>query len=311
MKIFRTSRRHFLKTIVAAPFVATTFGSKVEMFGKESVQNTGFPECACSSVNYASLSLEDACKRIGSLGFDAIDIWDSIEGYLRCSHLSEVAETLGADGLSELLDRNKLKLCGFTVYSNNYSRYAKLLGQCGGGIAVRSSRPRKDDSLSRDMKKFMEELKPELELCDQYDSYLAIENHGGDLLLNRLDSLKAFVELNRNKRLGIALAPHHIQNNGESVAEAVRICGEQLLFVYFWTNEENERQMPGLGATDVSDWFQALRDIRYSRYITPFMHQEPLPDRMDELHRQSMNSLRRTWDQVLRSPAADVPKKKQ
>ena len=63
------------------------------------------------------------------------------------------------------------------------------------------------------MKQFLESLKPELELAEKYDSYLAIENHSGNSLLNFVDSIKAFTDLNRHPRLGIALAPYHIQRN--------------------------------------------------------------------------------------------------
>ena len=45
-------------------------------------------------------------------------------------------------------------------------------------------------------------------------------NHA-DSLLNSKDSFKAFVELNRNPRLGIALAPYHLQAAGISVEDVI------------------------------------------------------------------------------------------
>ena len=144
----------------------------------------------------------------------------------------------------------------------------------------------------------MEELKPSLALCEEHNTYLAIENHSGGSLLDKIDTLKAFVDLNRHERLGIALAPYHLMHHGESVAEAIRVCGSQLLFIYFWTNEPGEKQMPGVGETDVSDWFRALKDIGYSRYLNPFMHQEPEPDRMSELHRISRRYLDKTYESL-------------
>ncbi|MDR2763135.1 MAG: sugar phosphate isomerase/epimerase [Planctomycetaceae bacterium] len=246
----------------------------------------------CSSVNYASLSLEEACRRISELGYESIDIWDAIPPWLKCPHLQYAAETLKADGLKKLLEKYRLKLCGFTVYSAGYAKYAEFLGQCGGGISIQGSRAPTTNSLTADMKKFMEELKPAIELCEKHNFYLLIENHSGRVLLNKLDSFKAFVDLNVSDRIGIALAPHHILVNNESVVEAIRICGERLRFIYMWSNEKGEQQMPGVGKVDMKDWIIALNEIGYSRALTPFMHHEPLPNRMDELHRQSLKYLR-------------------
>ena len=57
------------------------------------------------------------------------------------------------------------------------------------------------------MKLFLESLKPELELAEKHNCTLAIENHSGKSLLNKLDSFRAFTDLNQHPRLGIALAP--------------------------------------------------------------------------------------------------------
>ena len=81
------------------------------------------------------------------------------------------------------------------------------------------------------MKTFFEQLKPHVELAEKYDSYLAIENHA-DCLLNSHDSFKAFVELNTNKRVGIALAPYHLQAAGISAADVMATLGTQLFFLY-------------------------------------------------------------------------------
>ena len=287
----RESRRTFLKQAVTTGLLASL---PMPILRAAEQKPAKKPLYSCSSINFTSLSLEKACERIAELGYDAIDIW----GYLGCQHLKQVADDLKSEGLKALLEKHRLKLGSFSVYGAGYAPYAKLLGQCGGGVAIRGSRPRGQNSVTDDMKKFMEELKPELELCEENDSYLAIENHGGGDLLNKIDTLKAFVDLNKNKRLGIALAPYHVMNNGESVADAVRICGSQLLFIYFWTNEADEKQMPGVGQTDVSHWFRALNDIGYSRYLNPFMHHEPEPDRMSELHRISRQYLDKTFESL-------------
>ena len=228
-----------------------------------------------SSIHFMSLPIEQACERIARLGFEAIDIWSAHEG---CPHLDDVAERLGPDGLVELLAKHDLELFAFSVYRGGYARYAELLGKAGGGVAIQGSgAPCGPAELTARMRGFIESLKPLVDLAEQHDSYLAIENHG-NALLDSLDSLEAFVEINTSPRLGVALAPYHIQRLGASVPEAIRICGKQLLFFYAWQDAPDAKQLPGIGPTDMAPWLEALADVRYRGYVNPFMHGHPEPD---------------------------------
>jgi len=230
-----------------------------------------------SSIHFMQLSIEQACERIAKLGFEAIDIWSAHEG---CPHLDDVAKRLEPEGLKKLLAKHKLKLFAFSVYRGGYASYAELLGKAGGGVAVQGSTgPCKPDELTARMRQFIESLKPLVELAEKYNSYLAIENHG-NALLNSLDSFKAFVDINTSPRLGIALAPYHLQTLKASVPEAIRICGKQLFFFYAWQHYPGSKQLPGVGPTDMTPWIRALADIRYRRYVNPFMHGHPEADVM-------------------------------
>ena len=230
-----------------------------------------------SSIHFMQLPIEQACERIAKLGFEAVDIWSAHEG---CPHLDDVADRLGPDGLKKLLTQQNLKLCAFSVYRGGYARYAELLGKVGGGVAIQGSAPPcKPEELTGRMRQFIEGLKPLVELAERYNSYLAIENHGS-ALLDSLDSFQAFVELNTSPRLGIALAPYHLQTIKASVPEAIRICGKQLFFFYAWQRYPESQQLPGVGPTDMTPWIQALAEIRYARYVNPFMHGHPAPDVM-------------------------------
>jgi sugar phosphate isomerase/epimerase len=254
-----------------------------------------------SSIHFKGLPIEQACARIARLGFEAVDIWSAHDD---CPHLDDVAQRLGPQGLRDLLDKHKLKLCAFSVYRGGYARYAGLLGEAGGGVAVRGSAgPCRPPELTARMRQFIEGLKPLLELAEQYDSYLAIENHG-DALLNTLDSLKAFVDANRSPRLGIALAPYHMQGLKASVPEAIRICGRQLLFFYAWQRAGDAQQLPGIGPTDMKTWIEALAQVRYRGYVNPFMHGHPEPDVMAADLATARDYLRNRYAQSLspRSP---------
>lgn len=252
---------------------------------------------SCSSIAFASLPLEQAVERIAGLGFEAIDIWSAFGG---CPHLDDALNKLGPDKLRELLARHKLVLYAFSVYVGGYPRYAELLGKAGGGVAVHGSGGfQKPDDLAGSMKLFLENLKPELELAEKYDSYIAIENHSGSSLLNFLDSIKAFVDLNRHPRLGIALAPYHIQANKESVVEAIRTCGNQLFFFYAWQNAPATGQLPGIGPTDCTPWLAALAEVNFRYPVNPFMHHEPAPDAMAEAMARSAKYLKSCYEKAV------------
>ncbi len=251
---------------------------------------------SCSSINFMSLPIEQACQRIAALGFEAIDVWSAHAG---CPHLDDVLDRLGPDGLKQTLAENNLELYAFSVYRGGYPRYAELLGKCGGGVAIRGSAgPCDPKELTSRMKAFLEGLKPELELAEKHDSYLAIENHG-HALLDSLDCMKAFVDLNTHPRLGIALAPYHVQGLGQSVEKAVEVCGKQLLFFYAWQRAAGLGQLPGHGPTDFTPWMAALAKAGYEWYVNPFMHHEPEPDAMSRALAKARDYLRQCYAEAV------------
>jgi len=139
-----------------------------------------------SSIHFMELPIEQACEKIAQLGFTGIDIWSAHEN---CPHLDDVAQRLGGRGLKELLDKHQLELFAFSVYRGGYARYAELLGQAGGGVAVQgSTAPCPPNELQTRMREFLEKLKPLAELAEKHNAYLALENHG-NALLDSLDSL--------------------------------------------------------------------------------------------------------------------------
>jgi sugar phosphate isomerase/epimerase len=286
------ARRDFVKT-GCATLLGGTLAPRLlsQTWGQES-QSSWKMRLSTSSIHYMGLPFEQACGRIAKLGFEAIDVWSAHAG---CPHLDDVAKRLGAAGLKEVLDAHDLRLFSFSVYQGGYAKYAELLGKAGGGVAVRgSSGPCEPRELSKKMKEFLEQLKPEVELAEKYDSYLAIENHG-HALLDSLDSFKALVDLNPSPRLGIALAPYHLQTIKASVVDAIKICGPRLFFFYAWQHAPNTQQLPGIGSTDFKPWLSALAEVGYRGYVNPFMHGEPSPDDMDVALRKSQDYLKRCW----------------
>jgi sugar phosphate isomerase/epimerase len=242
-----------------------------------------------SSILFKSLPIEAACARIAALGFEAVDIWSA---YDKCPHLDDAATRLGPSGLKSLLAQHHLQLCAVSVYVGGYPKYAELLGGVGGGVAIQGSAgPCQPEELTAKMRAFLESLKPLIELAERHDSRLAIENHSNSLL-DRPDSYKAFVDQNTSPRVGLALAPYHLQAGGASVPEVIRICGRQLLFFYAWQNQPETGQLPGVGPTDFKPWLRALAEVNYAGHVNAFMHGHIEPDDMSAALTKSRDYLR-------------------
>jgi len=250
-----------------------------------------------SSICFSKLPIEKALARLADLGYEAVDVWS---GHAGCPHLDDVLNRLGPNGLQEELEKNNLKLYTFSVYSGGYRKYAELLGKAGGGVAVQGSAgPVDPKELTTRMKAYIEGLKPLLELAEKYDSYLAIENHG-HALLDSLDSFKAFVDINRHPRLGIAMAPYHLQALNVSTEEAIRVVGKQLFFFYAWQKSPGTAQLPGIGPVDCTPWIKALAEVDYKWYVNPFLHGEPEPDETSAVLAKSNAYLKKCYAKAVR-----------
>ena len=288
----RISRRTLLATTAGAALAAAA----PRALAADAPADKWKMKLSTSTIQFTRLPVEQAVERIAALGFEGIDIWSP---HARCPHLDDVQNRLKADGLKQLLDKNKIKLYAFSVYAGGYAKYADLLGQMGGGIAIHGSAGAVKDpkDLVPAMKKFFENLKAENELAEKHNSYVAVENHGGSLLCT-LDSFKAFVDLNPYKRIGIALAPYHVQAARQSVEQAIATCGKQLLFFYAWQNAPGVKQLPGHGPTDCTPWLAELAKIDYAHYVNPFMHHEPPPDEMAEALKKSKAYLQECYAKI-------------
>ena len=221
-----------------------------------------------SSLHFLSVGVEEACRRIAALGFEAVDFWPA---NFKCPHMDEIAGRLGAQRLREVLSRNRLSLSAFTCYLNPLSRYAQILGEAGGGVLIRESKYGQFQNPAVEMQALMESLKPDLELADRHNFDIAIENHS-KALLNSLDSFHAFLDLASHPRLGIAIAPYHLQVAGIPVERVIELAGSRLRFFYAWQHQTGLGQLPGHGGADFGPWLEALGKIGYRGYVNPFMH---------------------------------------
>ncbi len=226
---------------------------------------------------------ERGSRLAAKLGFKGIDLWGP---FGECRHLIE-ASKIGADGFRELLVRHGLEVGAWTTYrtkghDEGFPGFARFIGSCGGGIVVRESSydAAEGHKLEETFRRFFDDLEPEIELARRHKVRLAIENHS-DAILDTPESFEIFTRLNPAPDVvGVGIAPHHLQKRKADVAKVIRIASDQLLFFYAWQLAGGHGQLPGLGPADFAPWLQALTDVRYTHWITPFMHGELPADQM-------------------------------
>ena len=74
-------------------------------------------------------------------------------------------------------------------------------------------------------------MKPHLEIAEETGVTIAIENHANNLM-ESYDSLKWFHELTPSKNLQIALAPYHLEQDAERMADLIRQIGPSIAMFY-------------------------------------------------------------------------------
>jgi sugar phosphate isomerase/epimerase len=280
------NRRHFLRLSATAAALGPAAVLPVACASGRSLRRD--VRLSAASLMFKELTLEQVCARIAGVGYEAIDIWGEQEG---CPHLEDVAQRLGGSGLRELLERHQLQLYALTLPASAFDRYAGLIRESTGALAVReSAEPAAPEGLRERVRVLIESLKPHADLVGQHQGWLAVAHQTGGLL-NSLDSLKAFTDMNSHPRLGIALAPHHLQAVGVSVPEAIRTAGEQLLMVYAWQDAPGLQQLPGYGPTDFRPWLDALESVNYRWYLNTCMRGYVEPDTLSSALARSRNYL--------------------
>jgi sugar phosphate isomerase/epimerase len=127
-------------------------------------------------------------------------------------------------------------------------------------------------------------MKPHLELASECGVTIAIENHGANLIESP-DSLKWLIELRASNVLAIALAPYHLPQNSDMLAQLIRDLGPGLRVFYAWQHgmgcsqklpkEQELLQLPGRGELDFEPIVHALKEIEYTGWTSIFMHPFP------------------------------------
>ena len=138
--------------------------------------------------------------------------------------------------------------------------------------------------LKKAVSKFIEEMKPHLEIAEETGVTIAIENHAKNLI-DSPDSLRYLAELCPSKHVGIAFAPYHLPQDANILAALLRDVIDSLHVFYAWEHgngcmtklpkEEEHLQMPGRGKLNFTPMVSVLKDHNYSGWTEIFMHSFP------------------------------------
>jgi sugar phosphate isomerase/epimerase len=188
----------------------------------------------------------------------------------------QIAE-LGEDGFANLLRTHQVKM-GMATRWGGPAKIVddlKFAQRLGARLFVTGFVPGKDE-----LKTFLEQAKPTVELAEQLEVTLAIENHGATP-----DEIRAFADAARSPRLGVALAPYHLPQEAPLLAGLIEDLGPRLALFYAWQHgqgcmtalpkEQELEQMPGRGQLDFRPLLAALKKINFQGGTEIFMHPFP------------------------------------
>ena len=234
---------------------------------------------------YGYTKLAEILPEVTKIGAAALDIWPKVHGNQR-----EQLDELGEQRFAQMLKQHNVTLGCITQYKlgpfglQQEMPLAKRLG-CQTIVAGgKGPRGLKGSELKAAVGRFVEQMKPHLEVAEETGVTIAIENHASNLI-ETPDSMKWLVELSPSKHLAIAFAPYHLPQDEKMLSQLIRDLGEGIAMFYAWQHgmgchkklpkEQELLQMPGRGTLDFKPLMQALRDIRYTGWTEIFMHPVP------------------------------------
>lgn len=243
------------------------------------------PNYLLASSLYGHLRLEEILPEVRKTGATAIDIWPKVHGNQR-----EQLDELGEDKFASMLSAFNVQLGCITQYPlgpfglRDEMRLAQRLGCHTLVTGAAGPHELEGAELKAAVRGFVEKMKPHLEVAEQTEVTIAIENHAKSLI-DTPDSLKWLAEFTPSPRLKIALAPYHLPQDTELLADLIRQCAPALEVFYAWQHgvgcmtqqpkEQELLQMPGRGPLDFTTLLKALAEVNYRGWTEIFMHPFP------------------------------------
>jgi sugar phosphate isomerase/epimerase len=272
------NRRDFSKIVGAAALVRSAKGAEQEWALRY----------VMSSAMYGNMLLDEVLAEVEKTGSESIDIWRKVHA----THREQISK-VGDEAFQKLLEKHQTKMSVSTCYplgpfrQDDEMRWTKKNGGtmtvCGSGGMGPKDPVGKE--ARKQVKAFFEKLKPHYELAEELGVTMAIENHKNSMLSSP-DSIRYFYELNPSKNVGVALAPHHLNDAIDQIPALLREGGNRHIpFIYFqehhpsskkkMSEEDQLKQLPGFGKLDYVPILRALRDIKFSGLVEIFGHPVP------------------------------------
>ena len=238
-----------------------------------------------ASCMYGTLPLAEIVPEVKKVGSDRIDIWPRVHGDQR-----EQVESMGNDAFAELLATHGVGLgisTRFDLGPFGLEEEMAFAQEFGASLIVTGSRGPKDlvgGELRAAVANFAEALKPHIAAAENHGITIGIENHSS-ALIESPDSMRWLIEFTDSPHLGIALAPYHLPDDAQLVAQLIEDLGQGLALFYAWQHgmgcheklpkEQELMQMPGRGTLDFGPILSALKKIDYTGWTEIFMHPVP------------------------------------
>ena len=267
-----------------------------------------------ASCMYGTLSLAEIVPEVKKIGSERIDIWPRVHGDQR-----EQVESMGNDAFAELLATHGVGLgisTRFDLGPFGLEEEMAFAREFGASLIVTGSKGPKDltgEELRAAVADFAEALKPHIATAEKHSITISIENHSS-ALIESPDSMRWLIEFTNSPHLGIALAPYHLPDDAELVAQLIEDLGPGLALFYAWQHgmgcheklpkEQELMQMPGRGSLDFAPILAALKKINFAGWTEIFMH--PVPRGIPILDTSAdvtneINRARQYLDQLTRS----------
>ncbi|QDV68656.1 Xylose isomerase-like TIM barrel [Rosistilla carotiformis] len=275
----QVSRRHFSATCAAA-------GAAFALPDFARAADGGFQfRYLLGSCMYGYAAVAEILPEVAKTGSVALDIWPKAHGDQR-----EQLDAMGEEAFAALLKQHDVPLGCITQYKlgpfglQEEMRLANRLGCATMVTGGAGPKGLKGTELKSAVGKFVEQMKPHLAVAEETGVTIAIENHGNNLIESP-DSLRWLVELCPSDHLGIALAPYHLDQDSETLAELILDLGDRLSVFYAWQygmgcmkklpKQQELLQMPGRGELDFGPLVDALVETKFSGWTEIFMHPVP------------------------------------
>lgn len=238
-----------------------------------------------ASCMYGTLPLAEIIPEAKKIGSDRIDIWPRVHGDQR-----EQVESMGNDAFAELLAAHGVGLgisTRFDLGPFGLEEEMAFAQEFEASLIVTGSQGPKDltgEELRAAVAEFAEVLKPHIAAAERHGITISIENHSS-ALIESPDSMRWLIEFTDSPHLGIALAPYHLPDDAQLVAQLIEDLGQGLALFYAWQHgmgcheklpkEQELMQMPGRGTLDFGPILSALKKINYTGWTEIFMHPVP------------------------------------